>query len=223
MFIQRQCIATGCKALTAGYSTFCRKHKTAKARHGDPLQASVSATRLAPYLRRIQARYSANSGSAAWSMLAKRWAVIVEDALSTLEAYQQGAASVRHHVQAAEQVRTIATAVDPLKVVHVALAVYLIADVEPRAFRSDRGFDWQLVRRVRSLAPVNIGTTWNSKTGLMTRAYRDVPPRVTAVLAGQLKEAFGSAGLQLAGLERHRIDPKEAERQRLAEAIEALQ
>lgn len=220
---QRQCAASGCTSLAAGFSNLCSGHRKTKTRHGHPIQTAISATRLAPYLRRVQARHRANIDNAAWSILGKRWSVVVEESLRTLEAYRGGAASVRHHVQAAEQVRTLDGLGDPMAVAHVALAMYLMADAEPRAFRSDDAFDYQLVRRVRALAPVNSGTYWCHKERRTKRVYRDLPPRVVAVLAHQLKEAFGLAGLQLAGIERRTVDREEVERKRLWDAIGALQ
>ncbi len=220
---QRQCAAASCTSVAAGFSTLCSGHRKTKTRHGHPMQMAISATRLAPYLRRVQARNRGNVDSEAWSILAKRWSVIVEDSLRTIEAYQLGHASVRHHVQAAEQVRTLDGLGNPMSVAQVALAMYLMADAEPRAFVSDDAFDFQLVRRVRALAPINSGTYWCHKAARIKRVYRDLPPRVIGVLADQLKEAFGLAGLQLAGLERRKDDHGTIEQRRLADAIGALQ
>lgn len=219
---QRTCAATSCTSLAAGYSTLCSGHRKTKTRHGHHGQLAISAARLAPYLRRVVARYEANVSSDAWSILAKRWSVVVEDAMRTLEGYQAGTPSVRHRVRAADQVRTLDGLGDPIAVVHVVLAMYVLADAEPRAFCTDKGFDYQLVRRVVRLAPVNSGSYWNSKAGRSTRVYRDLPPRVVEALADLLKGAFGLAGLQLAGLERNRVDPSEVERKRLADSIARL-
>lgn len=219
---QRQCAAASCTSLTAGFSNLCSGHRKTKTRHGHSGQMAIPASRLAPYLGRVQARYQANVNNEAWSILTKRWSILVEESTRTLENYRAGFASVRQHVQAAEQIRTLDGLGDPMKVAHVALAMYLIADEEPRAFRSDQAFDYQLVRRVRALAPVNSGTYWDGKSKRMKRVYRDLPPRVISVLAENLKAAFGFAGLQLAGIEQRTVDRAEVERKRLADAIEAL-
>jgi len=219
----RPCAAQSCKSMATGFSTMCSNHRNTKRRHGHHFQASIPATRLAPYLRQVQARQRANSNSEAWSILDKRWSLLVEDATRTLQVYQAGATSIRHHVQAAEQVRNLNGLNNPTAVVNIVLAMHMMLVAEPRVFLSDAAFDFQLVRRVRSLVPMNVGTYWNDKEKRTKRVYRDLPPRVVAILARQLKSAFGGAGYQLADIEARTVDPREVERQRLAEALEALQ
>jgi len=190
----RQCAAQSCTSKAVGYSNLCSSHRNTKVRHGHHLQAAIPATRLAPYLHRVQARQKANGNSEAWSILARRWALLVDDSKRALGVYQAGAISVRHQVQSAEQVRNLDGLGDPMAVVNVTLAMHLLYIAEPRAFLSDLAFDHQLVRRVRSLVPMNVGSYWCPKEKRTKRVYRDLPPRVVAILAGQLKSAFGGAG-----------------------------
>jgi hypothetical protein len=70
---------------------------------------------------------------------------------------------------------------------------------------------------------VNAGTYWDHKAGRSKRVYRDLPPRVVEVMGAWLAEAFGGAGLALAGKEREEQQQQATERQRLADALGALQ
>lgn len=216
------CIVAGCASGVHGYSTLCTRHKKANVRHGHPEQRPVRAHELAPYVRVVHTRRAANAANPAWAILRERWDRVVERSSHVLEAQAAGRVGVRKLIRAAECIQAVAATVPPDSVVDTALALYLLADVRPGRFRSDRAQAAQLVRRVRMLAPTACGSFWCPKAKKTRAVYRDLPPRVVEVLASQLTEAFGLAGLQLADAERNRRDPEEVERERLAFAIESL-
>jgi hypothetical protein len=219
----KHCAVAGCTSMTIGYSRLCRSHRATQVRHGHPLQTGVTGFELRPHLRMVESRQAKSPESPAWAIIKERWSRVVEQARQTIGLYASGMPSVRHQVQAAEQVRSIADVVPPDRVMQTALAMFLMLDAEPRRFRSDQAFTHQLVRMVRKLAPTSHGSYWDPKTRRAKKVYRDLPPRTAAVLAPQLVEAFGAAGLQLAGVERRaKVDHAAIERQRLADAIEAL-
>jgi hypothetical protein len=62
---------------------------------------------------------------------------------------------------------------------------------QPRTFKSDQAFNYQLARRVRSLSNVNAGEYWDNNTKKTKRVYRDIPPKTLSVLAEYLKDIFG--------------------------------
>jgi hypothetical protein len=221
--MERNCAASGCTSFTAGYSNFCSSHRKTLTRHGHPQQSPVTVHELRPYLRMVSARRTRNGSNAAWAILVQRWSTLVQHAEQRLGAFAAGRADVRHGVQAAEQVRNLAGTVAADLIIDTALAMFLIRQLDPRRFRSDRAFDHQLVRRVRGLAPTSMGSYWDHRTRKTKRVYRDMPPRVVLALAEQLKGAFGVAGIQLADLEHQQVNREAAERQRLADAIGAMQ
>jgi hypothetical protein len=147
---------------------------------------------------------------------------MVEEATQTVGRYRAGEVSVRHQVQAANQVLVLAGGGDPMQIVATTMAMFLMQEFEPRAFVSDAGFDFQLVRRVRSLAPMNSGSYWSQRAQRATKVYRDIAPRTVEALAWNLRHAFGGAGIQLAGIIRTQAARKEDEQARLAQAIESL-
>lgn len=217
------CQTPGCQQEASGFSTLCPHHKQAQRRHGHPLQVGITGHELRPYVSRVKARQAKNKGSDAWGILAGRWEALVGHSRVISERYASGAVSIRHERMAAHQVTTLAGAVPADNVVQTALAMYLLAQDRPNRFQSDRAFRFELVRRVRGLSDVNAGTYWDQKAGRSRRVYRDLPPRVVEVLGHWLAEAFGGAGLALAGKEREDAERAAQEHQRLAAALGDLQ
>ncbi|RTL16341.1 MAG: hypothetical protein EKK52_18580 [Burkholderiales bacterium] len=218
----KQCAARGCTEGTTGYSTLCDNHKHIQRRHGHPEQGGITVHRLRPYLKRVEARRAKNKDSDAWSILEARWSALEAHAQGILAEWASGKAMVSAQVQAAQQLQALSGSVPPSTIVNTALAMFLMRDAEPRRFASDRAFDFQLVRRVRGLAPVNAGSYWNHKAQRTTKVYRDLPPRVAELLGRQLREAFGLAGFMLAEKERAEEAKAQDQQRRLAEALEAL-
>lgn len=218
----KQCAARSCTEGTTGFSTLCDNHKHIQRRHGHPEQDGITVHRLRLYLKRVEARRAKNKDSDAWSILEARWSALEGHAQGILAEWASGKAMVRAQVQAAQQLQALAGSVPPSTIVNAALAMFLMRDAEPRRFASDRAFDFQLVRRVRGLAPVNAGSYWNHKAQRATKVYRDLPPRVAELLGRQLREAFGLAGFMLAEKERAEEAKAQAQQRRLAEALEAL-
>lgn len=212
----------GCAQAASGFSAWCHAHKQANRRHGDPLQDGVTVHELRPYVERVEARQAKNKDSEAWAILAARWEALVGHCRGVKERAAAGHPYVRHELAAALQALRVAENVEPMRVVQAALAMYLLQDHRPARFRSDRAFRFELVRRVRGLAAVNAGEYYDHKAGRSRRVYSDVPPRVVETLAYWLVEAFGGAGLALAGKEREEDAKAADERRRLAEAIGSL-
>ncbi len=100
--------------------------------------------------------------------------------------------------------------------------MYLLLALEPRRFRSARAFWFQLVRRVRALAEVNVGSRFDPRTERIKRVYRDLPPRAIEALARIIVEAIGVAGGRLAQLELRDRQRQADQRARLYEELEAI-
>ena len=65
--------------------------------------------------------------------------------------------------KAAEEVLKVAEVATPRDVIETVLAVFVMQELDPRRFRSDPGFRFQLVRRMRALADVSAGQRWDHK------------------------------------------------------------
>ncbi len=171
----------------------------------------------------MKARRDKNKGNALWSILEERWGAIQATAGAILQQYEAGQTIIKHEHQAAQTVHVLAGAVDPGAVVDTALAMFLLQEDEPRAFKDDRAFRFQLVRRVRALTEKNAGLYWDNEEKRTKRVYRDMPPRAVEVLAGWLVQAFGQAGLILARKEQEDRQAAQDDAQRLTKALEAIE
>lgn len=205
------------------FSPYCSAHRKALRRHGSALQVPITLRHLEPHLAAVKGWQKRNADSPAWAILASRWEALADRARSILAGRDAGHAFQSHAARTAELLLQVVDAAKSEEVTTMALALYLLREAKPSLFPEDRGFLFTLARRVRKLSPLAVGNYWSQKDQRMTAVYRDPPPQVTAVLGQWLAECFGSAGLQLAGLERQRAQREAQERHRLADALGALQ
>ncbi|WP_336489306.1 hypothetical protein [Methylobacterium nigriterrae] len=147
---------------------------------------------------------------------------MVERARHTLTALQRGQAGYRHERIAAQEMVKLADQVEAAQVVETTFALFLLEDRQPRRFRSDQAFRFQLVRRLRGLTDLNAGVWFNHKTGRTHRAYRELPPRAVATFAQWVVEAIGGIGLYLAKLEREQEEAKQQRMNALVGVLETL-
>src|SRR5215212_5867503 len=200
--MKRTCRVPGCGAETASrFSLYCRNHKARIRRHGAVNQTGITSADLKPYLVRVRRRIKKNAASPAWGQLDGRWLTVVDHARDVVSAANAGRAGPGYERTAAYEVLKLAEAVKPREVVETALAMFMMQELEPQRFRSDAGFRFQLVRRVRALGDVNVGEYFDDETGRMKRVYRELSPRALVVMGEWLAAALGAAGVHLGRLE----------------------
>ena len=216
----RLCKVGGCACRTTRHGLYCKTHDTTSRRHGHPEQKAIRHFDLKPYIERVLKRIEKNPDSPVWSIGESRWLDVVAHAQEVLCSKK---ATIRWERLAASEVIKIADCVEPRTIVETALAFYLLAEDQPRRLKSDRAHDFQLARRVRGLAPLNVGQWYNHGTGRMQMAYKDIAPRTTMYLANWIKQALGSTGLMLADKERREAKSKLQRTSILYDALSALQ
>ena len=79
------------------------------------------------------------------------------------------------------------------------------------------------MRRIRGLTEVNAGEWYDHRTGKTKRAYRDLSPRTTAIMADLLVQTFGAPGVMLAKREAQDLAKGKQQVAELGEAVEAMQ
>ena len=219
----RLCRAPGCDSpTTSRYSVYCSRHQSRLRRQGDVAQEAISKADLKTYLKRVRQRIAKNPDSAAWGQLEARWMAIVERARGVIAAFHSGKAGARYLRKAAEEVLRVAEAAPPRDLVETALAVFVMQELDPRRFRSDAGFRFQLVRRVRALADVSAGQRYDHRSGKVRRVYRELTPRAVATIGQWLADMIGGAGIQFARLELRDVEKANQDRQELRTALAEL-
>lgn len=217
-----KCRIPACCNSASRWGVYCNAHKSRNRRHGHPLQETVTAAELAPFVKAVTARRARNPDSEAWRILDARWSALLELCQRHVDGYLAGVPAQRHQVQAAKELLTLSKHVEATEATNVVMAMYLLHNARPRAFKSDVAFVHQIVRRVRSLAEVSLGTWFDRPTGRIRRVYRDLAPRTTAEIGSMLVKAFGAAGLHMLKLEQRDDEKRRAEGRAFHEAMENL-
>lgn len=216
------CSMVGCDLPTSGYSRYCDTHKRRNRRHGHPAQSPVTARELEAYRVRIQRRIEKNRKNPTWAMLGQRWSSILTHADGQLAKLHAGTPMNRYEIDAWFNLKKIGEAASEMEVIETILAMYICEDDNPHRFKSHEAFGSQLVRRVRALAPTNVGSYYDHQTGGSKQVYRDAKPKTVTIMADILQRAFGATGIALARLEKQDVEKKQAEQKTLHEALEQL-
>lgn len=85
------------------------------------------------------------------AMTKQRWMALLGQCRGIVYAYLNGQPSQRNQRHAASELIKVSEAVETTAIIETVLAMYLLAEDQPRRFRSDKAFLFQLVRRVRAL------------------------------------------------------------------------
>ncbi|WP_151005925.1 hypothetical protein [Methylobacterium soli] len=127
-------------------------------------------------MKLVQARIEKNQGNPAWDLCEARWCALVSHAQRLVTARHAGQAGSRFERIAAQEIVKLAANVEASVVMETTFAMFLLENEQPRRFRSDASFRFQLVRRLRGLSEVNAGVWFNAATGKTKRAYRELAP-----------------------------------------------
>jgi hypothetical protein len=147
---------------------------------------------------------------------------LIEYAEGIIEQYEKGVPGSRFERLAAYEVVKLAEDVSARAVVEMTIAMVMMRELAPHAFRSDRSFWMQVARRVRGLTDVNFGERYVHETGKVKRCYRELSPRAALILGRWLAETLGVGGLHLARLEKEDAEKRNVNRRELADALSNL-
>lgn len=206
-----------------GFSPFCNAHRIRAKRHGHPEQDGVKQSALKPYRQMIKRRVEKNADNQAWPLAAARWNSLVSLAEDRAGAYDRGKADNTYAVAAAREILKLAPQVSGQDVWQTVAALFLMREFEPRRFKSDDGFVFEVVRIVRNLGHVACGTTYVPTKGRTRPVYRDPSPETVRILGSILVEAFGALGLHLAKHERKEQCREQDQKRELWAALEAVE
>ncbi|WP_228124776.1 hypothetical protein [Glaciimonas soli] len=170
----------------------------------------------------MTARIEKNPSNPTWSILCDRWDALIASAQAADAEYQSGVAFSRNEREAWSNIEKVGNSANAIQVVTAMLAMYLMRNDCPHQFKSEEGFDRQLVRRLRALAPHYSGEYYDLHTGKTKRVYRDTRPRTAVILTKLIKDTFGAAGLVVARLEQQEINKRQNDQKALQEALHAL-
>ncbi|HWJ75028.1 MAG TPA: hypothetical protein VNX29_17855 [Kaistia sp.] len=220
-FSMEKSVPTG-STLNGNQHRHCSKHKSAYRRHGDPVQRGVTKAELAEYRELVSRRMQQNPDSPVWPGCEANWLAMADHAHAVLEGFLSGRPGFRHERIAAQETARLAIAVEASKVAETILAMFIMLELQPSRFRSDRAFRAQMVRRVRGLTDLNVGRWADSKSGRTKLAYSELPPKATAVMGLWLAKAIGGVGVHLGRMERSQLEQDQQRRETLRAALAEL-
>ena len=176
-----QCRVAGCtRPIKGSRSTKCEKHAKAERRHGDPQQIGIKKQTLQPFIKQVAAMIKKDKTGKIEAGLARLKNMMEDEATGYLNEQR---AKYRYRRIAVQELLTIAKGVTAVDIGCTVGAMYLLQEHDPRAFKSDRAFWFQLARNVRRLSPMGVGSYYNHDTRRTTTVYRDIPPKVTEIMA----------------------------------------
>lgn len=214
------CRVPGCAGPTSTYGALCNRHELRHRRHGDVYQTALSKTELRPYIALVRNRKDRNPDNPAFPAVVTAWLNLVEDATARVAASERGEAMNRHNRIVAYEIAKLGQEVEPDVVAETGLALFMIWEMDPHRFRSDRAFRHQLVRCIRRLAKSK--STYIPKEGAFVSGNYILPPKATAKFADLLTAAFGGAGVMLARKERADVEARRKNREELAQGLAEL-
>jgi hypothetical protein len=196
------CRAPGCGA-NVGQGRFtrhCEKHHRALRRHGEALGNAFTKTELAPYWKRVKAKRKATKDAPFWAEVETRWLEMIHNirGLANGKPGNGIATYVGWDRRAAQALCKVADAAEPKDVIEVVAAMWLANLEGPRRFISDRHFNFNLVRRVRSLGDTCNAQRWDHLQNRVRRLYHELSPKVVEAAARMILAAMGGAAVHVA-------------------------
>jgi hypothetical protein len=222
--MNHSCVVPDCYQPRIGRSTKCNAHRLALRRHGHPLQTSIKVPEVEPYRAAVRRLWKANPDASLWEVIRARWGRSIDHAQALAAQRSRGVPYNRHDAKAADALLALDSNVEFQTLACTALALFLYAADRPHRFADDQGFRFQLVRKVRGLDDLSIGTTWNNQTRSMHRVYRDMAPAAVKALAAYLEVVFAEAGLLLREHPKAKPQPRleVTEAKLMAESVRSL-
>lgn len=216
-----KCSALACNKAAGTFSPLCSSHKSRLRKQGHEEQRGITLTEMRPFLQMVRDRRMRNPDNAVWPILITRWQRLADESRGILNTYEAGLPMILHKKLAADEVIRLTTTADVQEVVDAAVAMFVMLEIRPRAFMSNKAFKFQLVRRVLRVTKANAVTYVGSDRP--KKAYRDVPPKTADVMAQWLIEAFGATGVTLGRIEKTEVHTLIEEKRSLEGDLETLQ
>ncbi len=107
-----------------------------------------------------------------------------------MDFYERGRAMNKRWVDACTEILHVLKATDSIRPAVIMASMFLLWLEAPSRFVSDRAFYFQLVRAFRSLAPRNIGSYYNYKTGKVKRVYKNLSPKIMELMGDTILSPY---------------------------------
>ena len=217
----RPCAVPGCPTAAEDFGIYCNNHHQTNRKNGDPLQRSLRAGQLSPYIPLIQGRYERMPVSPMWDAMQRRWLTLVNHA-TLIDRHAQLRPHNKYEAKAAREILKLHREQPWERIMFTGSAMFVMRQMERGKFKSDKAFIFQLQRQVRMLGDTSSRTTVNKKTGRTQKMYAYFPPKAAEILGQWLAETFGVLGLRICELETKHDEIVRKDREAFTEALRIL-
>jgi hypothetical protein len=220
----RFCEVSGCKnEVKSTYSRLCDKHKKTKRRNGDSEQETIRKHMLEPHVKQVREIIKRDkTGKIEMGLMRIRESLLSQAQERLDRFYRNGEPMVADNVKVSTELKKVLEKTDALTCGCTIAGLYLLREQNPRLFKSDTGFFFQLARSFRALSDMNKGSYYNQKTGKTQRVYRDIPPRVMEGIADALKTVYSSFIGHIVNRIRQEAGEKEVPQNLIKEGFESI-
>jgi hypothetical protein len=219
--MSRACRIPGCtRKIVNRHSIYCNAHDLNHRKNGHPQQEAVTKWDIRSYRSMVDDRF--RRAHVQWEPIERRWLSVVSLANEIEAGWRRGKASPTHLRTAAFEILLLHREVDPKEIIKTVCALYLMQAHRPHFFKSDRGFGFQVVRRLRGLTDTD-NRTYHDRSGKVAYTYRKhLPPKVIDLMLQWITTALGPVGLKLVQLETTEREKSIHARADFAKALDSL-
>ncbi|WP_293854436.1 hypothetical protein [uncultured Alsobacter sp.] len=192
------CLVPGCETHNDGrFGVLCSKHRQNRVRNGHPEQSAVTETELRPYEDHARRILEANRYKPLWETLFRRWQLAGDKADEVMAQWTRGQPMDKTVKAAAESFVAIKEEVEPMKVLSIIIGMHLYRAQRPHRFKSDEGFNFTLVRRVRALTKSHAVYYYHPNGKVRAANYIALPIASTKRVAEWINTVFGTIALAI--------------------------
>jgi hypothetical protein len=200
----------------------CENHRQRSRRHGAPTQARITKKDVRPYVRRARQIIERDTSGRIEAALREIHTILKDHTGSVVMDAERGRWVSKWEARSARETLNVLSDTDPVECGLTVGAMFLLRLHDPRLFKTDRGFVFQLVRQFRALTDLSYGSFYNYRTGKTKKTYRDLPAQAVHRMGRLVIEAYARFGGHLLQAERSECERRHAVRSGLDEGFAAI-
>lgn len=190
------CLTPGCtQAVKPDWvRRYCDRCRQNMRRNGDPETKAVSKRELMAYRDQAREILKLDPEKRLMAYMRELWGRYLGLASGIMEEARSGKVVHRPTYLARLEIQRLSEHVSFEDIAETILAINLLEHDRPRRFVTDRGFRFQIVKRLRWLMrDLNVCKSWNPKTGKTSTNLMPISSRVMTVMGNELVDLFSDA------------------------------
>jgi hypothetical protein len=200
----------------------CELHRQRWRRNGEPTQERITKKEVRPYVRQARQIVERDTSGRIETALQQIHGILRDHTAVIVGDAERGRWVAKWQERAAQETLNVLSDVDAVTCGVTIGGVFLLRLVEPRLFKSDRGFTFQLARLFRGQTDLSYGEYYNYQTGKTKKTYKDLPTQVVHEIGRLLIEVYARWAGHLLQIERRERERRHAVRSGLDEGFAGI-